>query len=377
MNLETMVNERLWQSVRSSYENRHFTGAILDAIYFLSDLIREKTGLQSDGTALVGQALGGKSPKLKVNRLETESEKNIQAGIEQLLRGFYQAVRNPRSHEKHTDTQKDADAIITFINYLVGIIDQSKMPFTKSEFINRVFDPHFVEKERYAELMVAEIPTKKRLEVMLDVFRNKETGDGKKLKYFVTALLSQLSEDDANELYRIVSDELKVTDRDIVIRLILQIFPSESFTKYDETARLRIENKLIQSITEGKYIQQEEKCVAGVLGTWAMHIGKYFLLKDDLINTLVKKLRSRNVQEQDYVFQFFWEDLKELAIPLSKRLVIVLKIGLKAGNKSFYNRLSLEQMFGDKKWVEQFKQELDSFIEAEPIPDTDSEEIPF
>ena len=114
MNLETILVKRLWESIQSSYEARNFTGAILDAIYSLSDLIREKTGLQSDGTTLVGQALGGKSPKLKVNRLQTESEKNVQSGIEQILRGLFQAVRNPRSHEKRVDTQKDADFNYSF-----------------------------------------------------------------------------------------------------------------------------------------------------------------------------------------------------------------------------------------------------------------------
>ncbi len=150
MNLQTKIDERLWQMLQNSYENRNYTGAILDSIYFLSDLIREKTGLTSDGVSLIGQALGGKSPKLKVNKLQSESEKNIQVGIAQILRGIYQAIRNPRSHEKWNDSKDNADAIILFINHLVNIIDESKPPFTKNEFIDRVFDPNFVIKEKYA-----------------------------------------------------------------------------------------------------------------------------------------------------------------------------------------------------------------------------------
>lgn len=148
MNIQTILDERLWRALQSSYENRNFTAAILDAIYFLNDMIRQKTGLESDGTALAGQAFGGKVPRLKVNHLQTESERNIQAGLEQILRGLYQGIRNPRSHEKYNDSQEDADAIIVFIGYLVRVIDQSKTPFTKSEFIGRVFDPHFVKSSR-------------------------------------------------------------------------------------------------------------------------------------------------------------------------------------------------------------------------------------
>jgi uncharacterized protein (TIGR02391 family) len=104
MNLESKIEERLWKMIQNSYEDRNYTGAIHDAIYFLSDLIREKSGLESDGVSLIGQAFGGKSPKLKVNKLQSESDKNIQAGIAQILRGIYQAIRNPRSHEKYNDS---------------------------------------------------------------------------------------------------------------------------------------------------------------------------------------------------------------------------------------------------------------------------------
>ena len=154
MNIETRLDPRLWNAIQSTYNNRNFTAAILDAVYFLSDLIRDKTGLQSDGVSLVGQAFGGKSPQLKVNRLQTDSEKNIQAGLEQILRGLFQAIRNPRSHEKYTDKQEDADAIILFVNYLISVIDKSKTPFTKPEFLARVFDKNFVQNQRYAQLLV-------------------------------------------------------------------------------------------------------------------------------------------------------------------------------------------------------------------------------
>jgi uncharacterized protein (TIGR02391 family) len=150
MNLQTKLDPRLWDAIRATYENRNFTGAILDAMYFLSDLVRERTGLESDGVALVGQAFGGNSPKLKVSPLQTESDWNVQRGVEQLLRGMYQTVRNPRSHGKIEDNEDDSQAIILFVNYLVKLIGQSKSPFSKTEFVSRVFDPNFVASERHS-----------------------------------------------------------------------------------------------------------------------------------------------------------------------------------------------------------------------------------
>ncbi len=85
MDISTEIVESLWASIQNTYESRNYTGAILDALYYLSNVIREKTGLLSDGVPLIGQAFGGKSPKLRVNPLQTESDMNVQKGTESLL----------------------------------------------------------------------------------------------------------------------------------------------------------------------------------------------------------------------------------------------------------------------------------------------------
>jgi uncharacterized protein (TIGR02391 family) len=370
MNLVTHLDERLWRSIQSSYESRNFTGAILDGIYFLSDLIREKTGLESDGTTLVGQAFGGKTPKLRVNTLQTESEKNIQAGIEQLMRGLYRAVRNPRSHEKYTDNQKDADAIILFTNYLLGIIDQAKTRFSKSEFLNRVFDPDFVKKARYAELLAAEVPPKQRLEVMLDLFRKKETGDGTRLSFFVSALLPKLNAQQKKEFLAAVSEELRVVNSNKTIRYILQIFPVDTLKLCAEDARMRLEGRLIESIREGTYDEGSGTWHAGALGTWATEYCEHFLLKDELVDALVSKIRSENPLENDYLLHSFWDILTRLVDPPTQYIVSLLKKKLQKGDKRFYDVLT--SVWEEGEWTKPFTKEVEVFVAR--IPDDD---IPF
>jgi len=46
MNLKTRIDNRLWQFIQNNYESEDYSGAILDAIHYLSNLIREKSGLE-------------------------------------------------------------------------------------------------------------------------------------------------------------------------------------------------------------------------------------------------------------------------------------------------------------------------------------------
>src|SRR3982751_2148222 len=121
MSLQTTLDPRLWAAIKHTYLAQNYTGAILDSIHFLSDLIRDKSGLDSDGHVLIGNALGGQNPIVKINSLQTESERDEQRGLEFLLRGVYTGIRNPRSHEKWSDSAQIADALIPFINYLTRL----------------------------------------------------------------------------------------------------------------------------------------------------------------------------------------------------------------------------------------------------------------
>jgi uncharacterized protein (TIGR02391 family) len=378
MNLETRLDGRLWNAIQSSYEKRNYTGAIMDSIYFLSDLIRAKSGLEGDGLALVGQALGGKVPKLKINKLQTESEQNIQSGVEQLLRGLYQAVRNPRSHEKVTDSQEDADTLILFVSYLIKFIDQSKSQFDKTEFLGRVFDVDFPENEQYARTLVAKVPEKERFGIVIDVFRQKENGQPKNLAVFMRAMLQVLRPDEFSELHQVISEELETTNSEACIRTVIQMMPHESWLQYGELAKIRIENKLIQSIRDGLFSSWETKCLAGSLGTWVNGIHKYFTLKPELVQAILERLSSKNPFQEAYVFTYCFKCLVDLEPTPSARLQAMVNARLKGGNEQFHGALAyiLLSAEDDDPWKKAFKKAYDNFVASGEASLSD-DDVPF
>lgn len=312
MNLQTHLRNSLWLAIQSTYQAGNYSHAILDAMHYFSNVLREKTGVDGDGATLVGQALGGDSPRLRINKLQTETERNEQHGIESILRGMYQAIRNPRSHEQVEDTQETADAVIVFINYLLEIIEKSEEPFVMSRFIRRVFDPDFYKSQHYAELLVDEVPTNKRFDTLVAIYREKLNGDIHSIGLVVRALIDKLPDDQIKQYLEIVSDELGTITDDKDFRYNLHLLPPNLWEQLAEISKLRTENRVIRAIKEGE--SYRETIGNGALATWARRHFRYFALKDQVGLAFVEMLESDNMKSKYYVTELFLPQLPDVVL---------------------------------------------------------------
>ncbi len=374
MNLETKIPTELWTLTRTNYEKRNFTGAILDAFHYLSDLIRKKSGLEGDGAPLIGGAFGGASPKIKLNKLQTESERNIQKGMEQTLRGIYQTFRNPRSHEKISDTEEDAQIIIIFIGYIVRQLDLAKSQFSREDYLKRILDPDFVPQVRYAELLVDDIPINQRLETFLEVYRAKTSGKIEHLRYFFNALIPRLSQDEINQAHEVISDELKTADDEATLRIIIGSLGSKCWEHLQETARLRIENRLIRSIKDGKYDAKLNRVRDGSLGTWIISILPKISLKQEALRAISDNLNSNNVEKEDYVIRYILPSMIHLSENLPFGFDVLFTEKIQKGDLRFYDAADVLPW---KDWSEKLTDAVINFKAVAPTYDPFVDDIPF
>jgi len=307
MNLRTSIAPELWESIASAYEAGNYGHAVLEATHHLTTVLRDRSGADGDGATLVGQALGGEAPKLRVNALQSESDRNVQKGIEQLLRGIYLAIRNPRSHEQFRDTQQDADAIVHFLDYVLRILNASKESFTTESLIRSAADPEFVESVRYAELMVAEIPPNRRGDALIALYASRRSFDPKRLRFLVAGLLAVLNEAQLAQYLSVVSEELKVATEDAAIRSSLQMLSPDLWPSIGEAPRLRIENKLLKEIRRGE-VWAGGKMV-GALGTWASSFVRSFTMRPEAVEVLLSKLEDTDGHDRHYVAKYFMHSL--------------------------------------------------------------------
>lgn len=103
--------------------------AVLEAAKSIADKLRTKTGLTDDGGKLVDAALGGTTPKLAINALETDSQRSEQAGFVNLIKGAFGMFRNPAAHEARilwAMSKEDAEDLLSLASLIHRRLDAAR-----------------------------------------------------------------------------------------------------------------------------------------------------------------------------------------------------------------------------------------------------------
>jgi uncharacterized protein (TIGR02391 family) len=114
---------------RSELVSNNYFHAVLEATKSVAEKIRQRAGLTTDGLRLVDDAFAlGKAgiPMLAFNSLRTESERNEQNGMMNLMKGMFSAFRNPTAHAPKLQwevDEQDAFDLLTLASLLHRRID--------------------------------------------------------------------------------------------------------------------------------------------------------------------------------------------------------------------------------------------------------------
>jgi uncharacterized protein (TIGR02391 family) len=85
----------------------HGDNAVEEACKVVAKRVRDMSGLQGDGVALMTTAFSPRNPLVKLNSLQTQSEQDEQLGYMHLAAGLMAAGRNPRAHRPSADYDED------------------------------------------------------------------------------------------------------------------------------------------------------------------------------------------------------------------------------------------------------------------------------
>lgn len=392
MNIKNYLDDDLWESIESNFKSGKFTNAIVDAMLFLSNVLREKSSLDEDGVKLVNNCFSKNDPKIKITKLETETERSIQEGAASILRGLFLLVRNPRHHEKIEDRETDAVQIILFISYMLNIIEKSKSKFDIDSFESILFDEEFVDEDDYVKLIVKRIPKRKIFEVLIHIYRQKHRGNIYHIEKFFSLIFDKLSEIEKTNFLQIISEDLLRTSSDNERKYILRCFPPNMWGKVDEIARLRTENRIIKSVESGRSYDNKDTS-DGWFGTWCTNLFTEFSLDDKLLDVILGKLSSNDVAQIKYCFKYLlnpmWnmyskadlEILEKSDISLmeigSKFLIIdAIREEIEKGNKLFNDYVKYNKFRMPNEIKPYYTNVLKNFKENKEIETTSPDDYP-
>jgi len=165
-----------------------------------------------------------------------------------------------------------------------------------------------------------------------------------------------LSEIEKTDFLQIISNDLRKTNDDYERQYILRCFPSNLWLQVDKISKIRTENRIINSIKEGKSYENK-KSIYGWFATWCTHLFKEFSFKKKLFSVISDKLSSDDVSQVKYCFNHIiddiWDLLDEKELEKWDKLnndpfifnfnywfLITIRNELKNGNKLFYDYIS-------------------------------------
>ena len=105
------IHPEVLRYCRAELLQDNYFHAVFEATKGLAQRIRDMSGVQTDGAALVDRVFSIDQPLLVLNSLRTETEKSEHKGFAMLLKGCFGAVRNPLAHEPKILWEGEDDAV--------------------------------------------------------------------------------------------------------------------------------------------------------------------------------------------------------------------------------------------------------------------------
>lgn len=121
---ELITSEPIREASRALFRDRHYARAVEEAFKCLNNAVRDKSGLASDGASLMRSTFSPNNPRLMLNGMQTQSERDEQQGYMDIYAGALTGIRNPRAHDHLlADTPENALQMIVLANHLMGKLD--------------------------------------------------------------------------------------------------------------------------------------------------------------------------------------------------------------------------------------------------------------
>jgi uncharacterized protein (TIGR02391 family) len=113
-------------ATRSRYVSSHYADAVEAGVKALNEIVRARSGSSLDGDPLMTSVFSEKSPKLRLNRLRSDSDRSQQRGHMMMCQAVVAAWRNPRAHSSKVEDSPSATVrMLEHIQHLIEVTNHA------------------------------------------------------------------------------------------------------------------------------------------------------------------------------------------------------------------------------------------------------------
>ncbi len=328
-----LKNEDFVKSIELHYNKEDYTESIRDAILYLCSEIRKKSDLlDNDGVDLINKAFSEKKPLIKINKLETENDKNMHRGICDLSKGLIEYFRNPMSHTKKNYNKDITDAVLILLDQVIlKEIGESKTINSIDEWYEEIKGPFCPNSKKYSEELLSKIPKNKLFDLLVMLYRNRKEIKGNK-GIIIKTFIDNLEADKFNEFCMIIEKDLFGNINRQEILLAFNFLYIEVFQKFSSLGKIKIEEMVLLNAQNFKMSYLDKTDDEILLG--AKHLIRYFSNKQEIANAIFQKIIDNSGEYKfcNYLVDTYLENIINNEIALNDEFVnfISKKLRLKS-----------------------------------------------
>jgi uncharacterized protein (TIGR02391 family) len=118
----------------TAFKSGDYSGAVRHAALAFFDIVRNKSGVNSDGIKLIQAVFRGKNPVLTFKPSEPTHIENSKVGVIDIMEGFTKAVRNKHMHAETEVSEQEAILEINIACFLaIHVENNSVLAIEKGE----------------------------------------------------------------------------------------------------------------------------------------------------------------------------------------------------------------------------------------------------
>lgn len=293
MNIKFEIVSELEEKIKFYYDKKDYDKAVKEGLKVLNQMLKREFLLHLDNLELIDELLEYGHPYVQLENFYADLDEYTIRGMLLFLKGLYMKMEDKELHEyrKEIYSKADANIILSFINYFLGLIDIRNREFDIEEVLHIICNSKRTNYVEYIPDIPFTIKKDERLKSAMIVIEKYYEDGYEELIDLFWQIVYGLEEDEMKEILKYFNDLFSKVDSIKDMIYYLDAFNDSFFHLLDKDSKEKIEDYMFKDFSKGEY-EEKDKWFSGHGLYTLTKIRSYlpFFNREKWTEELVKKL---------------------------------------------------------------------------------------